>query len=105
MKPMHAKLASLAMCAIVGAAIAGVVADLVGVRSLPVTVLVLVFIAVAPTTALAGLLHREDFYYRPVTLLALAEQPGLNAQLLDDWHDPWNHQPKMRITRRTRPAR
>lgn len=48
--------------------------------------------------------HREEFYYRPETLLALAERHGLNSQLLDDWHDPWAHQPKMRLTRRTGPA-
>ncbi len=42
--------------------------------------------------------HREDFYYRPATLLALAERHGLNAQLLDDWNDPWDHQPKIRVT-------
>jgi SAM-dependent methyltransferase len=41
---------------------------------------------------------REDFYYRPATLLALAERHGLKARLLDDWHDPWDHQPKIRIT-------
>lgn len=44
---------------------------------------------------------REDFYYRPATLLALAERHGLAARLLDDWQDPWDHQPKIRITRRT----
>jgi SAM-dependent methyltransferase len=44
--------------------------------------------------------HREDFYYRPVTLFVLAERHGLSAQLLGDWDDPWDHQPKMRITRR-----
>jgi hypothetical protein len=42
----------------------------------------------------------EDFYYRPATLLALAEQHGLAAQLLDDWNDPWDHQPKIRLTRK-----
>ena len=49
--------------------------------------------------------HREDFYYRPETLLAMAERHGLNAQMLDDWHDPWDHQPKMRLTRRASPLR
>jgi hypothetical protein len=42
----------------------------------------------------------EDFYYRPATLLALADRHGLSAQLLDDWNDPWDHQPKIRLTRR-----
>lgn len=45
--------------------------------------------------------HREDFYYRPATLLALAGRHGLNAQLLDDWDDPWDHQLKMRLSRGT----
>jgi hypothetical protein len=49
--------------------------------------------------------HREDFYYRAETLLALAERHGLNALVLDDWHDPWDHQPKMRLTRRAGPPR
>jgi len=49
--------------------------------------------------------HREDFYYRPETLLAMAERHGLNAQMLDDWHDPWDHQPKMRLARRAGPPR
>ena len=43
---------------------------------------------------------RENFYYRTATLLGLAEQHGLEAQLVDDWHDPWDHQPKIRVTRR-----
>ena len=42
---------------------------------------------------------REDFYYRPETLFALAAQHGLQTQLLDDWYDPWDHQPKIRLTR------
>jgi SAM-dependent methyltransferase len=45
-------------------------------------------------------IHREDFYYHPDTLLALARRHGLDAHLLDDWHDPWDHQPKIRITHR-----
>ena len=48
--------------------------------------------------------HREDFYYRPATLLRLAGQHGLDARLLDDWHDPWDHQPKMRVTHRAVPG-
>jgi SAM-dependent methyltransferase len=44
--------------------------------------------------------HREDFYYRPATLLHMAARHGLDARLLDDWQDPWDHQPKMRVTRR-----
>jgi hypothetical protein len=66
MKPMHAKLASLAMCALVGAGIARVVADPAGVRSLLVTVLVLAFIAIAPTTAIGGLLRGFDLFARLV---------------------------------------
>ena len=42
--------------------------------------------------------HQEDFYYRPATLLALAGRHGLQARILDDWHDPWDHQPKIRLT-------
>ncbi|HTT51425.1 MAG TPA: class I SAM-dependent methyltransferase [Streptosporangiaceae bacterium] len=42
---------------------------------------------------------REDFYYRPATLFALAERHGLKTRLLDDWYDPWDHQPKIRVTR------
>ena len=41
---------------------------------------------------------REDFYYRPETLFALAERHGLRTRLLDDWYDPWDHQPKIRVT-------
>jgi hypothetical protein len=66
MEPMHAKLASLALTASVGAGIAGLVTDLAGVRSLFVTVLVLIFIAVAPTTAIAGLLRGFDLFARLV---------------------------------------
>lgn len=43
--------------------------------------------------------HREDFYYRTETLLELARKYGLGAQLMDDWHDPFDHQPKIRLTR------
>src|SRR5258705_5178899 len=49
--------------------------------------------------------HREDFYYRSETPIALAERHGLNAQVLDDWRDPRDHQPKMRLTRRADPPR
>jgi SAM-dependent methyltransferase len=42
--------------------------------------------------------HREDFYYRTETLIALAGRYGLTARLLDDWLDPWDKQPKIRIT-------
>lgn len=45
--------------------------------------------------------HREDFYYRADTLIGLARQYGLKAQLMDDWHDPYDHQPKIRLTRTT----
>jgi SAM-dependent methyltransferase len=43
--------------------------------------------------------HREDFYYRTDTLIGLAERYGLAARLMDDWLDPWDKQPKIRITR------
>jgi SAM-dependent methyltransferase len=51
--------------------------------------------------------YQEDFYYRPDTLLALADRHGLDARLMDDWDDPWDHQLKMRLTHRDgpRPAR
>ena len=43
--------------------------------------------------------HHEDFYYRTETLTALAAKYGFTARLQDDWHDPWDHQPKLRLTR------
>jgi hypothetical protein len=60
MTPIYARLASSSVRAAVGAGIAGVAADLAGLRSLLVTVLALVFIAVAPTAAIAGLLRGFD---------------------------------------------
>ncbi len=42
--------------------------------------------------------HHEDFYYRAETLIRLAAQHGLSARLMDDWLDPWDEQPKIRIT-------
>lgn len=45
--------------------------------------------------------HHEDFYYRTETLTALAAKYGFTAELQDDWHDPWDNQPKLRLTRRT----
>jgi hypothetical protein len=42
---------------------------------------------------------REDFYYRTETLEQLARRYGFRAQLMDDWDDPWDFQPKMRLTR------
>ena len=42
---------------------------------------------------------REDFYYRTETLERLARRYGFRAQLMDDWDDPWDFQPKMRLTR------
>jgi SAM-dependent methyltransferase len=41
---------------------------------------------------------REDFYYRTKTMLDLARRYGLDARLMDDWVDPWDHQPKIRIS-------
>jgi SAM-dependent methyltransferase len=43
--------------------------------------------------------HREDFYYRTGTLIRLADRYGLAARLMGDWLDPWDKQPKIRITR------
>lgn len=43
--------------------------------------------------------HREDFYYRTDTLIGLADRHGLAARLMRDWVDPWDHQPKIRLTR------
>lgn len=66
MTPKYARLVSWSVRAAVGAGAAGVVAELAGVRSLLVTVLVLVFIAVAPTAAIAGLLRGFDVFARLV---------------------------------------
>ncbi len=63
---MYARLARWSVRAAVGAGMAGMVADLAGARSLLVTVLVLVFIAVAPTAAIAGLLRGFDVFARLV---------------------------------------
>ena len=64
MKPIYARLVGLATFAALGAGIAGFLVDLAGVRSGLVTVLVLIFIAVAPTTAIAGLLRGFDLFAR-----------------------------------------
>jgi hypothetical protein len=66
MTPKYARLASWPVRAAVVAGAAGVVADLAGARSLLVTVLVLVFIAVAPAAAIAGLLRGFDLFARLV---------------------------------------
>ena len=42
--------------------------------------------------------YHEDFYYRMETLIGLAAKYGLTARPMDDWLDPWDQQPKMRIT-------
>jgi hypothetical protein len=64
MTPKYARLTSWSVRAAVAAGAAGVVADLAGARSLLVTVLVLVFFAVAPTAAIAGLLRGFDLFAR-----------------------------------------
>jgi hypothetical protein len=64
MKPIYARLVGLATFAALGAGIAGFLVNLAGVRSGLVTVLVLIFIAVAPTTAIAGLLRGFDLFAR-----------------------------------------
>jgi hypothetical protein len=66
MTPKYARLTSWSLRAAVVAGAAGVVADLAGARSLLVTVLVLVFFAVAPTAAIAGLLRGFDIFARLV---------------------------------------
>jgi SAM-dependent methyltransferase len=43
--------------------------------------------------------HHEDFYYRTDTLTELAGRHGLAARLMPDWVDPWDNQPKIRLTR------
>ena len=43
---------------------------------------------------------REDFYYRTETLLALADEHGFDAELLDDWDDLPHPQSKIRVMRR-----
>ncbi|NLU67527.1 class I SAM-dependent methyltransferase [Streptomyces sp. HNM0574] len=40
----------------------------------------------------------EDFYYRPSTLIRLAESRGLSARLMDDWDALPHKQSKIRIT-------
>ena len=42
--------------------------------------------------------HREDFYYQTETLTGLAASYGLVARLMDDWLDPWDSQPKIRLS-------
>jgi SAM-dependent methyltransferase len=42
--------------------------------------------------------YREDFYYRTETLIGLAARHGLTARLMEDWLDPWDKQPKIRVT-------
>jgi SAM-dependent methyltransferase len=42
---------------------------------------------------------REDFYYRTETLEQLGRRYGFRPQIMDDWDDPWDFQPKMRLTR------
>jgi hypothetical protein len=64
MTPKYARLTSWSVRAAVAAGAAGVVADLAGARSLLVTVLVLIFFAVAPTAAIAGLLRGFDVFAR-----------------------------------------
>ncbi|MGP4001252.1 class I SAM-dependent methyltransferase [Streptomyces sp. 8N706] len=44
---------------------------------------------------------REDFYYRPQTLIALAERHGLAARLMEDWERRPHGQSKLRVTHRT----
>ncbi len=41
---------------------------------------------------------REDFYFRPSTLIALAEKRGLSARTMDDWDKLPHKQSKIRVT-------
>src|SRR6266571_4221484 len=41
---------------------------------------------------------REDFYYRPETLVALARRHGLAARRMDDWAELGHPQSKIRVT-------
>ncbi|WP_119731227.1 class I SAM-dependent methyltransferase [Thermomonospora amylolytica] len=41
---------------------------------------------------------REDFYYRPQTLIARAEAYGLAARTMDDWRRTGHKQSKIRVT-------
>lgn len=41
---------------------------------------------------------REDFYYRPATLISLAEAHGLSAAVMDDWEALPHKQSKIRVT-------
>jgi SAM-dependent methyltransferase len=47
--------------------------------------------------------HREDFYYQTQTLIGLAARHGLTACLMDDWLDPWDAQPKIRLSVASKP--
>jgi SAM-dependent methyltransferase len=44
---------------------------------------------------------REDFYYRPETLMRLAARHGLRARLMDDWERGRHPQSRLRVTRVT----
>jgi len=44
---------------------------------------------------------REDFYYRPQTLMRLAARHGLDARLMDDWERGRHPQSRIRVTRAT----
>jgi SAM-dependent methyltransferase len=47
----------------------------------------------------------EAFYYRPETLVALADRHGLDARCLDDWGRLHKQLSRMRVTPRARPRR
>jgi ubiquinone/menaquinone biosynthesis C-methylase UbiE len=42
---------------------------------------------------------REDFYYRPETLIRVAARYGLHARLMEDWERGPHMQSKLRVTR------
>jgi ubiquinone/menaquinone biosynthesis C-methylase UbiE len=42
---------------------------------------------------------REDFYYRPETLIRVAARCGLHARLMEDWERGPHIQSKLRVTR------
>jgi hypothetical protein len=47
---------------------------------------------------------REDFYYRPETLIALAAKNRLRARFLEDWERGPHLQSKLRVTRPDAPS-
>jgi hypothetical protein len=40
---------------------------------------------------------REDFYYRPQTLITLADEHGFDAEFMEDWEKLKHKQSKLRL--------